>query len=306
MELNGDQFRYESRIKNKPNAQGTLFQVNPSQRTPESRQPRGYSPQRYGEVADALDIKRKNFGPGTYGGHEHGGMAMQVYRGHAETLARATSAVARSTVPMSDITRPDASQPSSQENPSLHMGVWNRTSEEAGELGHYSAPGTTAQPDEGHIALSIDATDNTPIHEIGHHVDRDSDRGRSPEAHGHAEGFADSYAQEHGRTAGYKQKPVPVESRPSAWNNSYGMKDDNYSHARFAGAYTQERSNLNTDQFSFESRRASGELPKEHVTGQLPLLHKQPAGRRMNRQTRDYEDAPASWSYNHELMDRGE
>src|SRR5580700_5006990 len=88
----GPQFNLQSNMKAKPNSQGTLFQANASQRTPASRQPRGYSPERYKAVGQALSLDVPF-------GHDPG-------TGWAR--ARATAAVARSTIPMSHLEDPDS------------------------------------------------------------------------------------------------------------------------------------------------------------------------------------------------------
>lgn len=273
--LSSGQFDLTPRINNKPNAQGTLFRAAPSQRKPEARQPRGYSPERYRAVAEALDVRFKNRGPGTYGGHEHGGMSLNIYQGHAETLARATAAVARSTVPLSDITRPHPEHGRSEDNPDLQMGVW--VGDETHERGHYSGPGTTAQPWAGHIALFHHADDITPIHEIGHHVDRGHPYGTAGDQ-GRAEGFADAYAATHARTPGYRQRRVGVDSRPQVWHAEPWLEGDYGKQSEFDQAYRTQRAPLHPQQFDFieDTRRTLGPktYPPHHVPGQQSLLIK--------------------------------
>jgi hypothetical protein len=48
----------------------------------------------------------------------------------------------------------------------------------------------------------------TPIHELGHHADPGIEAYSTPAEKGHAEGFADAYADKHARSGGYKQKSV--------------------------------------------------------------------------------------------------
>lgn len=310
MELNGDQFTYQPGFsptskskpaKDKPqrqrgDQQGTLFRVNPSQRTPESRQPRGFSPERWRDVGLATGLLpwRRDEKTGERVISGNGGV--RVYHAHAQNTADTLSTIARSTVPMEDLKNLTVHASGETENGST--GVYKRK----------TAIGPVAETFKG------SGQSTTPIHEIGHHVDTEAGTIRNGNAasladNGRDEGFADNYASKHARLPGYKRKPAEVPSHPSGWDNQYGMKDNPYGRTQFASGYHQERGTgqyapLNEDQFA--DRRASGELPKSHVSGQLPLLHKQPGGRRMNYQTRDYEDAPASWSYNHDLMDRGE
>jgi hypothetical protein len=263
--LNSGQFDMTSKIKNKPNAQGTLFTPDKSARTPESRQPKGYSPERYQAVGEATGMSRKNG-------------SMHVYGGHAETQARAWASLARSTVPVEHLKRPDTSKPASEKNPSLNIGVRNH--EKGDPSGHYQAPGTTAMKHQGRIALFKGAAaDDTVIHEIGHHVDRDrsspADRNQVIPHAGSQEGFADRYAAEHMRTAGYKKKKVDIPSRPGDWTGSpgYAPHGDSYEQHRFKSGYNKERHG--NSQGPIQPLQFKSELPKEHVKGQLPLLQKQ-------------------------------
>jgi hypothetical protein len=288
----GPQFDYGPRTKNKPNAQGTLFRAPSSMRTPESRQPRGYSPERYRAVQEALGVRRTSQGPGTYGGHEHGGMGMHVYHGHADVLARSVASVARSTVPLEHITRPVPDQPASEENPDLHLGVWAKDDKRP-ERGHYSKPGSTAIKHQGRIAVNEDATDQTVIHEIGHHVDR-ANPYRDPAEQGAAEGFADAYASRHARTAGYKQRPAPREPHPEDWHAHLEAqgRGDHYEKQAFDYAYRKQHPALQPGQFDDPSGLGPKTYPKGHIEGQLPLLHK----------TADYDPHNWSRSINHRVL----
>jgi hypothetical protein len=268
--LSGDQFSYGPRTKNKPNSQGTLFRVNPSQRTPESRQPKGYSPERYRQVTEALGAK---FRPGL---HEHSNSNLGIYHGHAETLARAMASVARSTVPMKDITRPDLSQPKSNANPDLHVGVSGEKSVNSGE---YKTPGSTAMKGEGRITLYPQHShDSTVLHEIGHHVDRDRISAFSNDADlGYAEGVAENYAEQHGRKPGYKsRKAEPSNHSPSDWHGEY--LNNNYARSReFDHGFRQARP-VNYENHADPSGLGPNTYPKGHIQGQLPLLIKTGSG----------------------------
>jgi len=292
-------------MKDKPNSQGTLFGVNPSQRTPESRQPRGFSPQRYGDVMKAIDVQRKDRGPGNYGGHQHGGRSYTVYGGHAEQLARTVNAVARSTIPLSHMTQPHPDQPASDDNPTLHVGVWNHTVEEEGEQGHYSRSGSTAMKNQARIAIMQGASDETPIHEIGHHRDAMT-RGlhySTPREQGTAEGFADAYAQEHGRTAGYKKKRTEVKAYPRSWKAALGH--DDYETTNFADSYKKQHTPLNEKQFDPQAPPPGQEktYPSHHVPGQQALLHKVYAREgKTNWETGEKEKLPSSWRYNEDVI----
>lgn len=305
MAVSRPQFDYQTGFKNKPYSQGTLFGVRPEARTPESRQPRGYSPERYTAVLDALEARRKHWGPKTYGGHEHGGHGFVVYHGHAETLARSVAAVARSTIPMSDITRPHADQPETNENPRLHLGVW-APSDARNELGHYSKPGTHAVPGQGRVAITNyplsdvaknypgddeqakanraimrDELELTPIHEIGHHTDRDRPYG-TPVERGRKEGYADAYAAQHAKMPGRSslsggrgqrrgQRPIPVPESPYAWHSERGLEDP-YSRQSFDYGYQQHHRVPQHD--PDPSGLGVKTYPRNHVEGQEALLHK--------------------------------
>lgn len=250
--LNGDQFRLESQIKNKPNSQGTLFRADPSQRTPESRQPRGYSPERMQAVGQAL-------------GHRYGGK-IWAPPGLHEGQAQALATVARSTVPLSDIQR-------ETQGHKLQMNVTNTIHKDYGvrpdALGNYENA-DSHQP-VARIELLPKATKGTtPIHEIGHHVDRDRPYG-SDEEKGRSEGFADAYAAKHARQPGYKRRAQPVDSEPGKW----GSNDFQPS---FNAAYNTERHGSPHGALQPQQFGTSKDLPKGHVPGQLPLLHKTTSG----------------------------
>lgn len=291
--LSQNQFRYSTNMKDKPNSQGTLFGVDKSQRTPESRQPRGFSPQRYADVTKALDVKVENTRGKSWMGHEHGGTRMMVHNSHAEQLARSVNSVARSTVPLSDITKPHPDQPKSDDNPSLSMGIWNKTVDETGEQGHYNSPGSTAIKGEGRIAIMQGAGDDTPIHEIGHHVDRGHPY-KTPEDQGRAEGFADAYAAKHTRTAGYKKKPVDIPSNPSPWHYHEGVGvGHGYKARQFDEGYRQNHPPIQPKQFDGLGDKT---YPKGHIQGQLPLLHKTTTTGPMNWETGERQKGVA-WRY---------
>lgn len=299
--ISDDEFRYVSNLKNKPNAQGTLFQVNSSQRKPEARQPRGYSPQRYSEVAEAVGAMRKSYGPQTYGGHEHGGTAYQIYKGHAGTLAKAVSAIARSTIPLSDIKKPKPDEPKTLNNPELHVGVVPQSDRTSKTLGVYNSSPLVANKDYAAIHLTSGEptpkgqkkkardkeADATVLHEIGHHVDWISKIGGSRgtgsfKDSGHGEGFADQYAENHARTPGYKQRKVKVDYKPSRWTDldkdtQYPGATDYAAQYLFKEGYNQGRHGTPYDKLQPAQFGEPGDkktYPKGHVKGQLPLIQK--------------------------------
>lgn len=300
-------------------SQGTLFRAKPEARTPESRQPRGYSPQRYKDVTEALGITHvsgeyrrrmaKAYTPDKESSMSGAGTALQTYPGHAETLARAAASVARSTIPLRDIVRPDPSAKASADNPGLSMGVSPRSERNEGELAHYSNPELVAGHDRGSISLvsgrahsAEDPPDAVALHEIGHHVDYVRGvRHIGMIAKGEGEGFADAYAQEHGRTRGYKQKPIEVEHRPQDWHRSYGMTTEDVSaHERFDKGYNTARP-IQPAQFDFieDTKRALGAqtYPKHHHPDQQALLPKTASFNTKRYKKTDPEYTDIRWAY---------
>lgn len=235
-ESRSEAFHLATNMSAKPNAQGTLFSANPSQRTPESRQPRGYSPER-------LDAVRSTISEYPRTGKERFGQDQM------------TRTVARSTVPLSDIQAKDVSLIMHSSNAQSTVGV------PAGAAGVYHAA-DKANPDKALISvLPKYAHTFVPIHEIGHHVDRASPY-HTPHEKGRAEGFADRYADEHAKKPGYKSRPATTVPRSSknfgVWTQgmSTGMA------GAFEGSYnkarTPPRAPLNPQQFP--SRNATAPL----------------------------------------------
>lgn len=253
--LSQSQFHLASNLKNKPNAQGTLFSANPSQRTPESRQPRGYSPEREQAVGSALSLRRASTVAGGY---------------LAAERAQVRQTVARSTIPLADIR---SGHPIMRVSPVYDdykglprgaAGVYYRGDDNNGE-----DPQIKVLPKYAHTYV--------PIHELGHHVDRNSPY-HTPQEKGRAEGFADAYADTHAKKPGYKSRPATTVPRD---HNSYGVWtqgmspgmasafDERYQKAR----YGQTQGPLQPAQFSHQVPGEDG-LPKNHVRGQNRLLEK--------------------------------
>lgn len=158
-------------IKAAPNSQGTLFQGGTDQRTPESRQPRGFSPERFREISQAvLGVRR----PGTEFSH-----------------AKIRENLARSTVPVEHLSGDDLT---------FKVGINSRD--------RLFAAGVYRRKQEGRDNASIEIDPkfaNTPslIHEVGHHVSKQQDLWHaqyySEQQRGAEEGYADSYATAHWR-----------------------------------------------------------------------------------------------------------
>jgi len=232
--LNPSQFneqnpiQYGPQIRPKENSQGTLFRVHKSQRTPESRQPRGYSPERIREITSKTgmaDYKTGKFSGTWTDIPDNGGLF------HTKDVQQVAETIARSTVPMSALDN-------------LRIMPGSRS------IGSGSDYPSTAGVYEKNTALGPvikiarhKGTGATAIHEIGHHVNKvnfgkptygnsedDPDYGMHEMLRGKDEGSADKYADTHAREPGYKRLPHVNPSygdfqRPDDWHAGYGIKD---------------------------------------------------------------------------------
>lgn len=297
-QFNNDGWRYETRMKNKPNSQGTLFSGGTEQRTPESRQPRGYSPERFNEVAQATNLRTTNY--------ETGKRVPTTYPGNEFPTAQLLQTYARSTIPVEHFNAPD-------ENGSkvTHYATDDVAKNNAGEFRSTIGPSYPTQI----RVMPKHVSGYTPIHEVGHHVSlnvagtehskRMKDYGvsdipanwdTSPRMRGMEEGFADNYAQEHARNTGYKPKPVNVQRQFGAWHNSY-FRMHNWNASVFDTAYNSVRPN---NQLSPRQFTPSTGLPKEHIEGQIPLLQKNIPYPTDSEFFAGVEPKP-EWSYDFEL-----
>lgn len=250
-EAKAGEYDLRSNLKDKPNAQGTLF--SGGERTPESRQPRGYSPERLREVGSYFGLHKD--------AAKHYGAWQQGY-GHWADVAQT---VARSTVPLNGQLR-------APESPATGEYAWGPSVRVAGTsrgnfAGEYFRPNPRSrQGDEdadGVINIRPDQVRSaTVIHELGHHADymRGSDgnfSGSTARDLGRREAFADNYAQEHAREPGYKHRPaqdyVTTRSTGHSWNGSYG----DISSDQFNSGYRRDRTRPNSN-LSFAQFQAQG------------------------------------------------
>ncbi len=144
-----ESYDLRSNLKNKPGAQGTLFQVkDKGLLNPQQRWPQGYTPERLNEVRGAL----KDTPIVPVGAHQG---SMYANPARAEGAAaryrdRTTRAVARSTAPAKDL-----------------QGIK--------EIHGETAEGTSGTYWHGTKKIAVDMTlpgaDKSLLHEIGHHVD---------------------------------------------------------------------------------------------------------------------------------------
>lgn len=176
-------------------SQGTLFRVDKSQRTPESRQPRGYSPERIRAVDKRFGFSKEaefRLHP-PFPGDTH----TPRYAGNPDA-AHVLRTIARSTVPMHHLNKLDTIISGHKFDDHSTRGQYDKLDDVEGSF-HSILVG------EG------EAQSATAIHEIGHHVGRKRfpNYGQSyPYMSGQSEGHAEHYAEEHAREPGYKRKPA--------------------------------------------------------------------------------------------------
>lgn len=192
-----------TQLKEKAGSQGTLFQGG-TKYSSDARYPRGYTPERLHEAANAIGGDLGGRG----GGYTRGkGASAAYYRDYKYTggSGRADNApkraavdnLARSTVPMSDL----------EPAPGRRLSFWIDRAHDQG-LKDTNARGaywheSPAQSTRHDIKVRTDSVDSTTlIHEIGHHVSHmrpDHEGYDSPARQGKEEGFADAYSFEHYR-----------------------------------------------------------------------------------------------------------
>lgn len=272
MALNPSQFDLRPNMRAKPNSQGTLFQVDSSARTPESRQPRKYSPERLREVtanAGFLDPQK-------------------TYPPRAAAVAAVRATVARSTVPVEHMR-------------GAHFYTGVQTEGMGNAAGRYLGP-----PNRSDALIQIAPMhehDNTVIHEIGHHVSgfhegHEHAAYEHPEQQGTEEAFAENYADVHYRDRRGRSTTNP---RPDgkAWVQNGargGLQGD------FLPAFRAEREHSPAVQKDTAAKIAArsaipADLPRNYVRHQIPLL---------NKVTSDYDvkgNPLPDWDYNAEATD---
>lgn len=184
--MSKDDWDLRSNIKDKPNAQGTLFSGGASQIPAEKRYPRGYTPDRMAEVTNTVQFPAVNYS------HE---MGRDYFN-----RAKAQENIARSTIPASDL-----------------QGL---TVKVLPHRGHIIGGSDGVYEDDQQRAMVMQhaAGTSTVIHEIGHHVSHVASGGTNygagtPRERGYEEGFADRYADEHFRPHPQAKKMMLDDSR---------------------------------------------------------------------------------------------
>ena len=166
-----EQWDVRSNLKNKPNAQGTLFSGGAAQMNPEKRYKKGYTPERMRDVEKNTVVE----------GWQTGNLGQ-----YKTTRHDVLQTLARSTAPASD----------------MHgLGIRVEHPEVAkadGIAGDYLKGGGH----NGHARIALGSVhDSTVIHELGHHVSAQQfpeyHETNTPYDRGHEEGFADAYADKH-------------------------------------------------------------------------------------------------------------
>lgn len=174
--------------KNKPNAQGTLFRAPVTARKPESRQPRGYSPERYAEVRSTLSGRVTHHA----GGESH-------FVEDSQTMDHLTRSLATSTVPTERIASVNGWATGLQ----FHDG----------RLAEHD---TFQDRSVIRMAPGVHRNAFAVTHELGHEEsfrnNRNSRAYSTSSEQGAEEGSADRYANQHARLPGYKKRPDKLET----------------------------------------------------------------------------------------------
>ena len=199
-------------LKDKPGSQGTLFRGG-TKYFSDARYPRGYTPGRLHEVANAVQQPYAKQGAKSNEYRDHPYKTRNQETGDWEVVGRANNEpkrrlvdnVARSTVPIEHL------QPKA---PARNLSFWVHESFDKQHAADNTAgtyqgdpPGHMGSRNDIHIATNA-VSGTTPIHEIGHHVSNlmNTDhtaygKGSARPVHvrGQEEGFADAYSFEHFR-----------------------------------------------------------------------------------------------------------
>lgn len=203
----------------KPGAQGTLFSGG-TKYSSDARYPRGYTPERLHEAANAIggDVTGERGYTRGQGARAH---YFRDYKysgtaGRADSSARRTAVdnLARSTVPAEDLQPAPGRTLNFWIDPAHDQGLMDRNAR-----GEYYAT-SPAQASRHDLYVHTQAADSpTLIHEIGHHASNIQGTEHSaydtPARQGKEEGFADAYSFKHFRDR--RGKPLSeLRTYPSA------------------------------------------------------------------------------------------
>lgn len=253
-----------------PGSQGTLFSGG-TKWSSDDRFPRGYTPERLHEVNDAF--RMKDWGDSTPGDF-------------AQQRSALVDTVARSTVPTEHLEdlRFMHVPPGTRILGKGHMGS---TDPEGDAAGAYFRREEKVDGFSGSIAVHKEfAREKTPIHEIGHHVDRQAKISRTT---GEAEGFADNYAQEHYRDR--RRNPIQVEAYGGGMFGGQIRRSD-----QFWSDYNRTRDWGRSQAVEDDDREYFKRYPEEQLgkddTYNPPLIKKEFVSMREPKRTPEIEINP--------------
>lgn len=183
----------QTNIKNKPNAQGTLFSGGKSQMNPAKRYPRGYTPERQSAILGAMH----GWGVSDRVTSESDLPNDDESRGpHAR---RVIDQIMKSSIPPEHLKnlRIDVADRYDEYGPVEH----HLDDVTDGHYNHYAYKSGGERVVHGDAVVAHDTSPYTVLHEIGHHVSATAGNPHSkydsPHQRGREEGFADAYADKH-------------------------------------------------------------------------------------------------------------
>lgn len=248
MDLNGDQFdmRPGFTATNKPNPgprQGTLFRAPTSMRTPASRQPRGYSPERMAAIQSRTKsmYNAGSDAPVKIFRQSPSGDVKEKSVGHTSQFAAAQlrQNLARSTVPATAM------------NPA---NVYHLNDPSLAAVHAHAQQVGAAETEFGKPLIQVaPGRENAPqvIHEMGHGLSEMKDLPHyaynNATKRGREEGFAENFQQKHYRSPGYKPKTEPGEDMDSAYitSGAWARREDTPREQRvFRSNFSQERNRV--------------------------------------------------------------
>lgn len=182
----------QTNIKNKPNAQGTLFSGGKSQMNPAKRYPRGYTPDRQKAVLSAL----RGWGVADYVTSESD--LPEDDMGLGPHALRVTEQIKQSSIPPEHLHHLSIKVADRFEDGPIEHHLDDEVA------GHYKATPYKSGGERivhGEAVVAHDTSPYTVLHEIGHHVSATANNRHasydSPHQRGREEGFADAYADKH-------------------------------------------------------------------------------------------------------------
>lgn len=271
-------------LKDKLGSQGTLFRGGTKYSSP-NRFPKGYTPERQAEVADAVvrpsttvsltkgvtetrGVASNNFGDRKV--RTSGDMSAPMEWQSNQATRNMVDTIARSTVPVEHLS-----------GTQFRLGSPAQLGPKV--AGHFDKGGDAlTKPGEAVIRVAPEHTQgSTVIHEIGHNVSHQHEGNSFPrdadKFSGQEEAFADDYAEQHFRDR--KARPVRQETYGGGpWAGNIQRSDE------FWRSYHQNRVGaMAKAEFDADNARYYNKYPEEqqHPDGSMdvPLIHKDYAAR---------------------------